>query len=366
MCGLKTVLAREGITQVELAGHLGLSKAAVCQIANYGQFPKGREAETRDAINKFLDARGVPVKDLWKGVRSDDEDEAKEACVMLGMNAKRQFRLVKDPFTDDVTESRDVYLSQSGRYVAEYMYMTAKAGGMLAVVGESGSGKSTLRRLLLDRIDREDLKIKVIFPRSIDKGKLTASSICDAIVADCSEDKPRRTLEAKSRQIERVLTASSRAGWSHVLMIEEAHDLDVRTLKYLKRFWELEDGFKKLLSVILVAQPEIKGMLDESRNPEAREIIRRMEVAEISPFENPDELKEYLTLKFARVGVKVGEVMDEGCYQAILDKLVRKTRSGYRLNYAYPLTVNNMVKKAMNTAADIGQSLVDAETIASI
>jgi type II secretory pathway predicted ATPase ExeA len=45
---------------------------------------------------------------------------------------------------------------------------------------------------------------------------------------------------------EKILTNSSRAGYSHVLMIEEAHDLAVTTLKYLKRFWELEDGYKKL------------------------------------------------------------------------------------------------------------------------
>jgi type II secretory pathway predicted ATPase ExeA len=33
-------------------------------------------------------------------------------------------------------------------------------------------------------------------------------------------------------------------------MIEEAHDLSIQTMKYLKRFWEMEDGFKKLLSIV--------------------------------------------------------------------------------------------------------------------
>jgi hypothetical protein len=42
---------------------------------------------------------------------------------------------------------------------------------------------------------------------------------------------------------EKILTNSSRAGYSHVLMIEEAHDLTVTTLKYLNG---LEDGYKKL------------------------------------------------------------------------------------------------------------------------
>ena len=45
-------------------------------------------------------------------------------------------------------------------------------------------------------------------------------------------------------------------------------------LKFLKRFWELEDGFKKLLSILLIGQPELKNKLDERQHYEAREVIR--------------------------------------------------------------------------------------------
>ena len=39
---------------------------------------------------------------------------------------------------------------------------------------------------------------------------------------------------------------SSEAGYSHLLIIEEAHSLPIATLKQLKRFFELEDGYKNL------------------------------------------------------------------------------------------------------------------------
>jgi hypothetical protein len=42
--------------------------------------------------------------------------------------------------------------------------------------------------------------------------------------------------------VKEILTGSANAGNSHVLVIEEAHDLNVQTLKYLKRFWEMEHG----------------------------------------------------------------------------------------------------------------------------
>jgi len=217
---------------------------------------------------------------------------------MLNLNTRKNFNLFKDPFTDDVMAASDVYLNENARFAEEYLYITAKIGGMLALIGESGSGKTTIRRLALDRIQNEGLKIRVVNPRIIDKGRLTASLICDAIIADCSSETPRRTLEAKARQVERILTNSSRSGYSHVLMIEEAHDLSIQTLKYLKRFWEMEDGFKKLLAIVLIGQPEMKGKLDEARNWEAREIIRRMEVLELDPLSNQCQQVNASTVRF--------------------------------------------------------------------
>jgi type II secretory pathway predicted ATPase ExeA len=167
---------------------------------------------------------------------------------MLALKTFKKFGLTADPFTGDVVKAEDVFLTDDTRFTAEYILQSAKAGGMVALVGESGSGKTTIRRYAVDRMAAEGEKIRVIAPRCIDKTRLTTSSICDAIINDCSTEAPKRTLEAKARQVERILTNSSRAGYSHVLMIEEAHDLAIQTLKYLKRFWEMEDGYKKLLA----------------------------------------------------------------------------------------------------------------------
>ena len=65
---------------------------------------------------------------------------------MLTLQARKAFKVVSDPFTGDVTKAADVYMSEDTRFIAEYLYQTARAGGMLALIGESGSGKTTLRR----------------------------------------------------------------------------------------------------------------------------------------------------------------------------------------------------------------------------
>ncbi|MDR1251094.1 MAG: AAA family ATPase [Treponema sp.] len=282
---------------------------------------------------------------------------------MLNLTTRKVFGIFKDPFTDDVITAGDVYLNDGSRFAAEYLFQTAKAGGMLALIGESGSGKTTIRRYAIDRMAAEDQKVRVITPRCVDKTRLTTSTICDAVINDCSTESPRRSLEGKARQVERILTNSSRSGFSHVLMIEEAHDLNISTLKYLKRFWEMEDGFKKLLSIVLIGQIELKSKLDESKNWEAREVIRRMEILELAPLGTGADIAAYLDIKFGRLGRDRKKIIgDAGC-EALAAKLRRQTRNGVVYSVAYPLLINNWCRRAMNTAAELGATLVDAEVV---
>lgn len=397
---LKGVLANLGISQEEWARAVTqtsgrvkgkpLSLTAAAQILNWNIWPKLTDrTHIKSQTEAMLRGQQVPqdiLKTIWhedvfdenrnkhplgahatsgKHRAQPDHDILNLEIEMLSTAAKKHFEIFKDPFVDDVQSSDDVFLSSEQRYIREAMYSTAKHGGFLAIVGESGSGKTTLRRDLLERITRENLPIVAIQPRTIDKGKLSAGAICEAIIRDLSQERPRQSLEGKARQVEKILTGSSRSGNAHVLLIEEAHDLSVQTLKYLKRFWELEDGFKKLLAIIIVGQPELKGMLDERVNYEAREVIRRCEIAELQPLNG--NLEEYLALKLKRSGKKLTEVFSKDAYDAMRTKLtLRRRGSDGVISMLYPLVVNNLVTKAMNLCAEIGADKVDAEVIKGI
>lgn len=294
----------------------------------------------------------------------EDPFELPEA-EMLSSAARQHFNLARHPFVDDVQGAQDVYLSADQRYIRESMYYAAKHGGFVAVIGESGSGKTTLRRDLIERIRRDDEPIVIIQPQAIDKCVLTAAHICDAIIADLSTEKPKLSLEAKARQVQRILASSSRTGNAHVLMIEEAHDLSVPTLKYLKRFWELEDGFRKLLGIILVGQPELGDRLDERRNYDAREVIRRIEQARLKPLNG--NLEEYLALKLKRVGLKLDDVFERDAFDAIRTRLTRRRHGTQEVeSQLYPLVVQNLVVKCMNQVVELGMPKVSGELVGRV
>jgi type II secretory pathway predicted ATPase ExeA len=170
-------------------------------------------------------------------------------------------------------------------------------------------------------------------------------------------------MEAKSRQLHRLLKDSRRAGYSHCLIIEEAHALSIPTLKHLKRFMELEDGFKKLLSVVLIGQSELKVKLSE-RSPEVREVVQRCELVELQPLDA--QLEDYLRFKFRRVGADLDALFDKTACDAIRERLIfsRGDQKGREtISLMYPLMINNLVTAALNSAAALGFDKVTADII---
>ncbi|MGN6229153.1 MAG: ExeA family protein [Dyella sp.] len=399
---LHGLLAKYGIPHSELRANIKfeagsragdpIASSTLSQLLTRHAWPRTIRPEViREQVAAFLAAKKIPQEEIdtcWYIDGSDAEvfehptlltelqPEKPSAAhpadlfqlpeaEMLSHAARMHFNLPRHPFLDDVQGPQDVYLSKAQRYVRESMYYAARHSGFIAVVGESGSGKSTLRRDLVDRVRTHNDPIVIIQPQTVDKRQLTAAHICDAIIADLSTEVPKLSLEAKGRQIQRILASSARTGLQHVLLIEEAHDLNIATLKYLKRFWELEDGFKKLLGIILIGQPELGDRLDERRNYDAREVIRRCEIARLSPLNG--NLEEYLTLKFNRVQVKLESIFEPDAYDAIRARLTRRRPGTNEAeSQLYPLVVQNLIVKCMNQAVELGLPKVSGELVGRV
>lgn len=391
MLKLKAILAEKGVSQRKLARLSGVSPALITNLLNRGQMVKTEPEAFKQRLAEALKTVGIStaLSDLLTDISAEaatpaevsptdepnqnEEDEtmllAKQA---LFPATKKHFSLFVNPFTDAVRSAKDVFTSPDVRYVREALFQTAKFGGFMAVVGESGAGKSTLRRDLIDRINGENLPVVVIEPYIIAmedndlKGKtLKASHIAEAVINTLAPlENVKRSPEARFRQLHRVLKDSARAGNQHILIIEEAHSLPLPTLKHLKRFFELEDGFKKLLSIVLVGQPELKLKLSE-RNFEVREVVQRCEVVELAPLDNC--LEQYVDWRLQSIGRKTSEIFDDTALDAVRERLIlTNSRNKAQTSLLYPLAVGNLLTAAMNLAAELGAPQVTADVVKGV
>lgn len=397
---LKEVAVASGIVQGELAAATGTSRPTINLCFNRGYIPYTVEDFTGkiEAVisenlraEKWLVDRGLTVADIWKPASTDMRkthpdgagkrvsDGWKRNAIkrgnpdiitihleveMISPEALKHFKLFRNPFIDDIQKDADIYMSDEHRYIEAAMSDAARHGGFLAVIGEVGSGKSVMRRKVIEQLKRDGDTL-VIYPQMIDKTRLSAGSICDAIIQDVSSEKCKAKLEDKTRQVQRLLLDRAKSGYRACLIIEEAHDLNVNTLKYLKRFYELEDGYRKLLGIVLIGQTELKHMFNEAQNVDMREVIRRVQVAEIQGLNG--HLTDYLNIKFKRIGGKLDEIFAEDAFEVLSRRLTASSRDGKsKVSHAYPLLVNNYTARAMNLAHEMGEARITAEVMEAI
>lgn len=389
---LKAVMQARGVTYRELCPRVmqmsgkPISVPALNLLLNWGTWPaKTPEHSIKEQVEAVLREHGATQDELaviWHQDRpivghTNRMKVTRDAAMarterleqlerleaeMLTKEARSHFDVQTSPFTNDVNGEEDIFVTKELRSAYNALYYTMKHAGITALVCESGGGKTVLRRWLDNTIRERQEPIRILSPIAHDKRILTSGQICEALIRDLApETVVPGSLERRARRLQEILDASKAAGNSNVLLIEEAHDLNTMMFKHLKRFWEMEKGFTKLLGIVLIGQPELKRKLDARANFDAREFINRCEVYELPPL-GPD-LEAYLEFKFKRVGINANRVLGKDACDGIRARLAVPAAGGRIETLLYPLYVNNLVTKAMNLCARIGAPKVTAEVI---
>ncbi|CAD9193988.1 ExeA family protein [Acinetobacter bohemicus] len=389
---LQQLLDDNKITQAWLAKSLSISPPAINSIVKHGVWPKRDPEAVKQKLIDTLNLLGVEITlinqaltaaaSLNQGVETIESAAAspEEEQLMLlrkqtlSQPAKKQFKLFKNIFAENIRNSTEMFRNSDIDYVRESMFQAAKGNSsFIAVIGQSGAGKSTLRRELIDRLEREREPTIVIEPYVLGtedndaKGKtLKALHIAESILSALAPNtSAKRSPEARFRQIHNLLKESSRAGHHHLLIIEEAHSLPIPTLKHLKRFIELENGFTPLLSIILIGQDELKNKLAEN-NQEVREVVQRCEIVTLEPF-TQTTLVDYLQHKCKSADRELSEFIDNSGIDAICAKLTRNVgRNKQSESLLYPLAVGNLLTGALNAAAELGADVVDHNLVMEV
>lgn len=400
---LADVLAAHELTQADLAQGAGLSRAAANRLVKHGLLPARKTRDVRQRLLAWLQERGVPqaqaqalldpntpntesLKEVGPAglhpgeaappepqtIETQEEDAMLQRRERINESACKHFNVPHWLFTiNDVQTADDMFISPHIRYVRRALQGAADMGEFVAIVGESGAGKSTLRLDFEEATEaRHSERMVFIKPHPREPGRasgrpLRASQIEAAFFRALAPNASRKSNpDDRTDQICDLLTASAKTGYRHLLVIDEAHRLPVDTLKQLKNFAELRHGRARVLGVALFGQPELLTLLSE-RNPEVREVVQRFEVIELAPLDN--DLEDYLRHKFARAGVPLEDVFAADALDAIRARLIHLPRGGKASDarsICHPMTVANLVARAMNAAALVGYPKVDANVVA--
>lgn len=373
-------LDKYGLTQAQLAKVVKVSPATMNLIFNHGKYPKTGANDLYERLCEHLSGQNVSQADIDTIAKPQTQTKlSKQEQAMLlrkqtlSHPARKQFKLFTNIFTDNIKDAREVFQNTDIKDVREALWQTARGNmSFVAVIGQSGAGKSTLRRELIDRLDRQKESVIVIEPYVLAtedndiKGKtLKSVHIAESILATLAPSvNAKRSPEARFRQVHNLLKESSKAGNHHLLIIEEAHSLPIPTLKHLKRFLELENGFTPLLSIVLIGQNELKNKLSEN-NEQVREVVQRCEIFELMPFDR-DSLEAYLQHRSQSAGRELGEFIDESGLNAIAHRLGGSHKSKGADSLLYPLAVGNLLTGALNIASELGVPLVTGDLVKEV
>jgi len=392
-----------GISHRAAAREIGLPESSFSAYMNRGQVAaKWRDGDVLDRIDRYIKikeaeaARGTLVKSaplrgkfmllgvtmeyiadktgvdcptvhrgIWSGVWPDEmtrdcitkwiekaltETEGRKMITKISLSDEvlEHYGLDRDPFTNEMESADDIFdTKEMGRAEKKIMVAVDKSG-WVAVTGAVGSGKSTLIKRVEARLAKRK-EVVLVKPRTIEKQFLGASHVCDSILQDLGlTGSVNGTLEHKARRVGRALEESYREGRKVVILIDEAHLLRADALLALKRIYEFEIGFKKLLSIILVGQRRLANAL--KTNYELEEVSQRVDLYELGSLNGA--LGAYLEHKLARAGLSANkEIFDRGALKAMQERADT------------PLALNNVAAAAMIAAWDLSEKHVTADII---
>ncbi|MFT5814512.1 MAG: MSHA biogenesis protein MshM [Psychroserpens sp.] len=168
------------------------------------------------------------------------------------------FGLRELPFT--LTPNTNFYLGLESHNEALAVLFTAlKTGeGFIKVIGEVGTGKTLICRKLLNEIP--DNFVTAYIPNPY----LQPDELRRAVAVELGVQQAQSmSVQLLTQRIQQRLLELNSQGHSVVLILDEAQALPGESLEALRLFTNIETETRKLLQVVLFAQPELDERLAE-------------------------------------------------------------------------------------------------------
>jgi len=206
------------------------------------------------------------------------------------------FGLTELPFT--LTPNTSFFLALEPHNEALAVLMTAlKTGeGFIKVIGEVGTGKTLLCRKLLNEIPEHFVTAYIPNPY------LSPDELRRAVAIELGVKQAQRmSVQLLTQRIQNRLLELHAKGHSVVLILDEAQALPEESLEALRLFTNLETETRKLLQVVLFAQPELDQRLAQT---EFRQLRQRITFSYQLRAMKAEEVQQYIQHRLQVAGYK--------------------------------------------------------------
>jgi general secretion pathway protein A len=184
-----------------------------------------------------------------------------------------------------------LYLSPSHHEALAHLNYALTAHGLICLTGEVGMGKTTLCRAFIDQVP-DHVDIAYIFNPMLSAPELL-QSICTELEIPC-ESRPDERVLTNKQLIDRLyqsLIERYARGRKVICIIDEAQSMPAPLLEQIRLLTNLETNRDKLLTLILVGQPELQDILAQHST---RQLDQRITARYHLPAMNKKQLKPYL------------------------------------------------------------------------
>ena len=193
------------------------------------------------------------------------------------------FGLTEDPFN-----TKDLSLLPAQQDIHDALCVHNSQGGFCLVMGLPGTGKSVIKDFLLDHLSpRQTLAVTI--GRTLHTYTNTTRILCQAFNIEHSAS----SFTCEKKLIEEAHSLK-RQGKNLVIIIDEAHWMDIDTLRRLRLMFE---DFPKNHNVILIGQPELLNNINLGVN---QDIKSRVTYSVITKRLNPDDMRAFILAELDR------------------------------------------------------------------
>jgi general secretion pathway protein A len=256
------------------------------------------------------------------------------------------FGLRQEPFSI-APDPRYLFMSERHREaLAHLLYGLRGGGGFVLLTGEIGAGKTTVCRCFLEQVPKRCNLAYIFNP------KLTVTELLKTV---CEEfriphpDTPGETVKDYVDPINEFLLRTHAVGQNNVLIIDEAQNLSPDVLEQLRLLTNLETNERKLLQIILIGQPELRGML---ARPELEQLAQRVTARYHLEAFSARETLVYIRHRLGVAGL-----------QGPLPFDLQAARQVHRLSRGVPRRINLLCDRALLGAYVEGLPRVNRHTV---